>query len=566
MLESTQTIAPSTALQTFLSVSNRYTNLRRIGKLGFVIGTMSLAVSSFFNHSPTYSLTVTAISGFTWLYCNQITKDLESQAEVLLEHFRASRKEKNQALFKGESPSLFTPLLVPSLNHLNTWTATRQTMEGKLWKLIEMALIFDTNNYNTYKPLGSIRVLKLGKIIISTDTKQDKAILQYPRYCKDVEGGHGWKTFSLVCFGWKSLITATGDKHKKLIRTLGPLFTQTAVRNRYFDTLKSVTESTVSDWAKKKDGISLLNAALEHSCRSVTTCFLGQQAAKSKKIVDAVQNLMGVFWDAAQLKPKAILNQLCRKIFVRSLGDPDGYWQSHDVLEKAIKKTSKLAKNGELSSEDNFISRLLDEKFTMQELIDNMKMIYFAGTETNGSLITTFIGHVASNESEQEKLIEELKEAGIEKIEDLTFENLHSLKRFRAGLYESLRLVPPLPAQVRKVLTKFGNYSYFIDHYHRLRDCRLVGENPEKFNPDRILNNPQLMREIDLTFGGGLTPCLGKHFALTETLLLMVAFIQQGSFELIEGDPSKVIIEAGAHLSPNLKVRFKQHSKIDTNK
>lgn len=85
----------------------------------------------------------------------------------------------------------------------------------------------------------------------------------------------------------------------------------------------------------------------------------------------------------------------------------------------------------------------------------------------------------------------------------------------------------------------------------------MVGENPEQFNPDRILENPLLKIEIDKTFGSGLNPCLGKHFALGETALLIAAVILQGHFELVEGEPSIIYIEAGAHLSSNLKIRFK---------
>lgn len=536
--------------------SNRYTTLREIGKLGFVVGTVSTTASIVFNYDLTFLVSFTAISGFTWLCCDKIAQDLESQAQAILEHLKTSQREKGQISIMVEPPNLLTPVMVPSLGTLNAFTATKELMQGRLWPLIEMTLC---NGKSQYKALGSFRVFLLGKIVISTDEEQNKVILQYPRYGKNVQGGHGWNTFARTCFGWENLIMAEGKKHQKLIQTLGPLFKQPVIKNRYFNDLKAVTQTTVSEWAREKEGICLLNAALEHSCKSVTSCFLGKQAAESQEIVKAVQSLMSLFWDIAQLKPMAIVNQTSRKIFARTLGDPDRYWHNHDVLENAIKKARRSPKKGcKLALEDNFISRLLDEHFTTQELIDNIKMLYFAGTETTGSLITTILGHLAANEVEQKKLLAELHEANVEKIEDLDYDKLHNLKRLDAVLYESLRLVPPIPAQVRKIQTDFGKYSYFIDHFHRLRDCNLVGENPEQFNPDRILNNPSLRLEINKTFGGGLTPCLGKHFAITETLLLITSIILQGHFELLEGDPSEVIMEAGAHLSPNLKIRFKE--------
>lgn len=536
-------------LNTVINSSN-FTTLSEKGRLGSLVGTVCTMASIVFDYHPTVFFTFTAISGLTWYCCDNIAKNFESQAQQILEHFKESQKE------KGQNPiisDLLPPMLAPSLKSRTVTTATLELMKGRLWPLINMALY---NGRGQYKALGSFSVFKLGKIVVSTDKKQNEAILKYQRYDKNVRGGYGWDTFARACFGWENLIMAEGEKHVKLVKTLGPLFTQPIVVNRYFNNLKVVTQTTVSDWAKEKDGIFLLNAALEHSCKSVTTCFLGKQAAQSKEIVEAVQNLMGVFWNLAQLNPMAIANQISRKIFGRRIGDFDGYWRSHDVLEDAIKKARTESQE---TKEDNFINRLLDDKFTPQELIDNMKMLYFAGTETTGSLITTILGHLATKKFEQETLLEELHQANIEKLEDLNHEKLLKLKRLNAVFYESLRLVPPIPAQVRKVQTEFGKYNFFVDHFHRLRDCTVAGLNPEEFNPNRFLYDSPLRGEVDKTFGSGRTPCLGKHFAINETLLLIAATILQGRFELIEGNPSEVIMEAGAHLSTNLKIRFKDN-------
>lgn len=449
-----------------------------------------------------------------------------------------------------EPPSLYTPLKTPTLSSQGVISSTWQLMQGRLWPLIEKALCLGQDQY---RAMGSFRVALLGKIVkivISTNDKQDDVILQHARYGEKIEGGYGWDTFARICFGWENLIMTKGQKHAKLSRALAPLFNIKSVRDCYYKDLKAVTQTTVTSWSKEKQGIHLLDVALEHSCRSVTTCFLGKEAAESKAIVEAVRNLMGVFWDNAQIKPYALICQVWRKIFGRCCGDPDGYWHSHDVLEDAIEKARNSA------PKESFIGRLGEQEFTHQELIDNMKMLYFAGTETTGSLITTLLGYLAINKDEQKKLLEELHNANVNALEDLDYEKLHKLSRLRAVLYESLRLVPPLPVQVRMVQTDRGSYSYFIDHYHRLRDRNHVGQNPNQFNPERFLDNGTLICDVEKTFGGGRTLCLGKHFAITETLLLIASIILQGSFELIEGDPTEVIREAGAHLSPNLKIRF----------
>jgi cytochrome P450 len=259
---------------------------------------------------------------------------------------------------------------------------------------------------------------------------------------------------------------------------------------------------------------------------------------------------MGIFWDNAQMDPYALIKHISRKIFGKCC-NLDGYWDSHKILIGAIEEAGMSA------PKDSFIDRLMGEEFTPDELIDNMKMLYFAGTETTGSLVTTAVGHLASNKNEQIKLLMELHNANIDTIHDLTYETLHKLKRLKAVIYESLRLIPPLPIQVRQ-LKKF---AYFIDHFHRLRDFHLVGINPDHFNPDRFFDNEELFLETEKVFGAGLTPCIGKEFALTETLLLVASIILQGGLTLVEGDPMEVIKEAGAHLSSNLKIKV--HLKLD---
>lgn len=200
-----------------------------------------------------------------------------------------------------------------------------------------------------------------------------------------------------------------------------------------------------------------------------------------------------------------------------------------------------------------------DPEFDDQDLIDNMKMFYFAGTETTGSLIATIVGYLAVHPEEREMLKDELYQAGIYEIDDLTHDKPHGLERLNAVMYEALRLVPPIPIQVRNVedFKSKERGSYFVDHYHRLRNRDLAGESPDQFDPERFIRNPDLIPQAEKTFGRGRTPCIGKLFAKTETLLLVASMTLESKFEWIEGKggPAEVIREASAHISPELKIR-----------
>jgi len=138
------------------------------------------------------------------------------------------------------------------------------------------------------------------------------------------------------------------------------------------------------------------------------------------------------------------------------------------------------------------ISEMRENEFTDQEIIDNIKMFYFAGTETTGSVITTILAHLAKRSDLVEMLRIELREQGMSRSADLNYEKLRKLPGLRAVMYEAGRLVPPLGLQVRTVtkthdiagerLPKGANI--FVDLYHRGRDTNRYSD-ANGFHPER---------------------------------------------------------------------------------
>ncbi len=80
---------------TILKLADNSTTLREIGKIGSIIGTVSIAASTVFGYSPTLSISATAVSALAWFFCHKIAQSVEPQAQSMLKHFKDLEREKN---------------------------------------------------------------------------------------------------------------------------------------------------------------------------------------------------------------------------------------------------------------------------------------------------------------------------------------------------------------------------------------------------------------------------------------------------------------------------------------
>jgi sterol 14-demethylase len=62
---------------------------------------------------------------------------------------------------------------------------------------------------------------------------------------------------------------------------------------------------------------------------------------------------------------------------------------------------------------------------------------------------------------------------------------------------------------------------------------------PDRYRPDRFLDDPRAMRDL-VGFGGGNHRCLGVHFAYLEMAVVLTRMLQWFDFELQVTDPQPV--------------------------
>jgi cytochrome P450 len=93
---------------------------------------------------------------------------------------------------------------------------------------------------------------------------------------------------------------------------------------------------------------------------------------------------------------------------------------------------------------------------------------------------------------------------------------------------------------------------------HRLPE---LYDDPDKFLPDRYLENPKAVHQL-IGFGGGMHRCLGMHFAHLEMQILITRLLQAFDLELVNPDPQHVRGLRGRWPQSPCRVRYRKRAAI----
>lgn len=231
------------------------------------------------------------------------------------------------------------------------------------------------------------------------------------------------------------------------------------------------------------------------------------------------------------------------------------------ILHRALESKKRKAKKGQSelpTTSDDDATTLLDHLVAVTddaELIkDEIINIMVAGRDTTSVTITFAVYFMALHP----KVLQRVRDEILGKFgatRNPSYEELRDLKFLRAVINETLRLMPPVPFNIREatqsVLLPSKNASgrnYFVPAgravaysvllMHRRRD--LWGPDADEFDPDRFLDdrlhkyltpNPYIF----LPFNAGPRICLGQQFAYNEMSFFLVKLLQ--SFDKVSLAP-----------------------------
>ncbi|KAL6844613.1 hypothetical protein ACP4OV_025272 [Aristida adscensionis] len=224
------------------------------------------------------------------------------------------------------------------------------------------------------------------------------------------------------------------------------------------------------------------------------------------------------------------------------------------ILRDLIGKRIQAMKRGE-STKDDLLGLLLESNMkqtdgdgkssgmgmTIEDIIDECKVFYFAGMETTSVLLTWTMIVLSMHPEWQDRAREEVLHLfGRNKPE---YEGLSHLKTVTMIIYEVLRLYPPASLLVRKTYKdmEIGGVTYpagviiempvlFMHH-----DPNIWGSDVHEFKPDRFAEGISKASNGTMAFfpfGWGPRICIGQNFAMLEAKMALCMILQSFEFEL----------------------------------
>ncbi|EIJ4041042.1 cytochrome P450 [Campylobacter jejuni] len=233
------------------------------------------------------------------------------------------------------------------------------------------------------------------------------------------------------------------------------------------------------------------------------------------------------------------------------------------VLSDIIKPRYDMINNTEF--EDILASLLLvvdadtNKRFSFEEILDQVAMLFLAGHETTASSLTWTLYLLSLYPKEQEKAYEEIVQ--VLQGKNIEISHLRQFKFLTNIFKESLRLYPPVgffareakkDTQVRDKLIKKGSgvvIAPWLIHRHEE-----FWTNPHGFNPSRF--EGEYKKDAYLPFGVGERICIGQGFAMQEAILILANILKTYKLELEEGFVPDVVGRLTVRSANGMRVKF----------
>ncbi len=339
--------------------------------------------------------------------------------------------------------------------------------------------------------------------------------------------------FFVHMFGPDALFLADEDEYKRQRDIVLPRF-QARQLESHVEVMDGLTDTLIESLGESGE-MDLVETLGPHVMNVATHCFLGSDL--SDRLGDSFFDVFRRFSEGLDPLipgwvpiPRMVRCHRARDELRRVIGDVIRERRAHP-LEPA-----------------DFLQVLTEATYSDGEpvpdhrLVNLVLMMIWVGYETtNGHLSWAFID-LLQNPDELAKVLDEQRDE-LDPTERLTVKHLHRLPVLDRAVHETERMHPVTVVIARKAVEPIDYAGYRIPKgavvmvppalTHRLPD---VFPEPDRFHPDRYLDDPKAMRLL-VGFGGGLHRCLGAQFAYQEIKLTVTRLLQHFDLELVDTDP-----------------------------
>ncbi|EAJ0057382.1 cytochrome P450 [Campylobacter jejuni] len=362
----------------------------------------------------------------------------------------------------------------------------------------------------------------------------------------------------------ESIFTTNGEVWKKQRELLRPSFEMTRI-NKVFNLMSEAVADMMDRFSKYPNHAII---EVDEAMTFITADVIFRTIMSSKLDEEKGKKILNAFVTFQEQSVHTAMRRMFRfpKWLSYVLGDRKRAKAGdviRQVLSDIIKPRYDMADNAEF--EDILGSLLLvvdadtNKRFSFEEILDQVAMLFLAGHETTASSLTWTLYLLSLYPKEQEKAYEEITQ--ILQGGAIEISHLRQFKYLTNIFKESLRLYPPVgffareakkDTQVRDKLIKKGSgvvIAPWLIHRHEE-----FWTNPHGFNPSRF--EGEYKKDAYLPFGVGERICIGQGFAMQEAILILANILKTYKLELEEGFVPDVVGRLTVRSANGMRIKF----------
>ncbi|EKZ8885082.1 cytochrome P450 [Campylobacter coli] len=365
----------------------------------------------------------------------------------------------------------------------------------------------------------------------------------------------------------ESIFTTNGEVWKKQRELLRPSFEMTRISKVF-----NLMSEAVSDMMKRFEKYP--NASIievDEAMTFVTADVIFRTIMSSKLDEEQGKKILDAFVTFQEQSVHTAMRRMFRfpKWLSYVLGDRKRA-KAGDVIRQAlsdiIKPRYDAVSSGKAENFEDILGSLLlvvdaqtNQRFSFEEILDQVAMLFLAGHETTASSLTWTLYLLSLYPKEQEKAYEEITQVLQGGVVEIS--HLRQFKYLTNIFKESLRLYPPVgffareakkDTQVRDKLIKKGSgvvIAPWLIHRHEE-----FWTNPHGFNPSRF--EGEYKKDAYLPFGVGERICIGQGFAMQEAILILANILKTYKLELEEGFVPDVVGRLTVRSANGMRIKF----------
>ncbi|EAH9834379.1 cytochrome P450 [Campylobacter jejuni] len=362
----------------------------------------------------------------------------------------------------------------------------------------------------------------------------------------------------------ESIFTTNGEVWKKQRELLRPSFEMTRI-NKVFNLMSEAVADMMDRFSKYPNHAII---EVDEAMTFITADVIFRTIMSSKLDEEKGKKILNAFVTFQEQSVHTAMRRMFRfpKWLSYVLGDRKRA-KAGDVIRQVLSDIIKLrydmADNAEF--EDILGSLLLvvdadtNKRFSFEEILDQVAMLFLAGHETTASSLTWTLYLLSLYPKEQEKAYEEITQ--VLQGGAIEISHLRQFKYLTNIFKESLRLYPPVgffareakkDTQVRDKLIKKDSgvvIAPWLIHRHEE-----FWTNPHGFNPSRF--EGEYKKDAYLPFGVGERICIGQGFAMQEAILILANILKTYKLELEEGFAPDVVGRLTVRSANGMRIKF----------